>query len=221
VVQIALAHLDARKLCPVEIGPRHLKHLPAGVDADGALIDRREQFQQASGAGAEIEHGLDRPLADHGAHRRLDPAFIHMQGAQFVPRRRVLGEIAGGLLRSALAHRFQPLAIARQLRVARIDAIQQIVDHARGKSLLRRAEEGPRPFLIALQQAGLRQQAQMPRDARLRLAQDLDEVGDGQIGGRKQQQQTQARLFARGAQQVHRFIQRQLRAGQHRHLQIR
>ena len=40
----------------------------------------------------------------------------------------------------------------------------------------------------------------MTRDARLRLAQDLGEIGDGQFGFGEQRQDAQARALARGAQ---------------------
>ena len=38
----------------------------------------------------------------------------------------------------------------------------------------------------------------MARDARLRLAQDVGQVGDGQLGFRQQRQHAQARFLARG-----------------------
>ena len=39
---------------------------------------------------------------------------------------------------------------------------------------------------------------QMARNARLRLAQDVGEVGDGQLGLGEQRQHAQARVLARG-----------------------
>ena len=49
---------------------------------------------------------------------------------------------------------------------------------------------------MALDQARLDQQLEVPGDARLRLAQDGDELADGQLGLGKQRQQPQPRSFA-------------------------
>ena len=62
---------------------------------------------------------------------------------------------------------------------------------------LAQAEERPRAFAEALDQAGLGQEPQMARQARLRLAQNLGEVGDRQLGLGDQRQDAQARRFAR------------------------
>ena len=62
--------------------------------------------------------------------------------------------------------------------------------------MLGQAEEGPGAFAEALDQAGLGQQLEMARDARLRLAQDVGEVGDGQLGLGEQRQDAQPRLLA-------------------------
>ena len=58
-------------------------------------------------------------------------------------------------------------------------------------------EERPGAFAEALDQAGFDQQLEMARDARLRLAQDVGEVGDGQLGLGHQRQHAQPRRLAR------------------------
>ena len=62
--------------------------------------------------------------------------------------------------------------------------------------MLGQAEEGPGALAEALDQPGLGQQLEMARDARLRLAQDVGEVGHGQFGLAQQSQHAQARLLA-------------------------
>ena len=64
--------------------------------------------------------------------------------------------------------------------------------------MLGQAEERPGALAEALDQPGLGQQLEMARDARLRLAQDLGEIGDGQFGLGQQRQDAQARLLAGG-----------------------
>ena len=62
---------------------------------------------------------------------------------------------------------------------------------------LAQAEERPGALAEALDQAGLGQQPQMARDARLRLAQDVGEVGDGELGLGEQREDAQPRRLAR------------------------
>ena len=63
-------------------------------------------------------------------------------------------------------------------------------------------EEGPGAFAMTLDQAGFRQQLEMARDARLRLAQDFGEVGDGQFGLGQQRKDAQPRALGHGPQRV-------------------
>ena len=65
-------------------------------------------------------------------------------------------------------------------------------------AVLGQPEERPGALAEALDQAGFGQQLEMARDARLRLAQDVGEVGDGQLGLGQQRQHAQARLLAGG-----------------------
>ena len=67
-----------------------------------------------------------------------------------------------------------------------------------GAAALAQPEERPRALAEALDQAGLGQQPQMARQARLRLAQNFGEVGDRQLGLGEQRQDAQARGFACG-----------------------
>ena len=80
--------------------------------------------------------------------------------------------------------------------IGRIEPVEQRARNLRAAAMLGQAEEGPGAFAEALDQPGLGQQPQMARNARLRLAQDVGEVGDGQLGFGQQRQHAQARLLA-------------------------
>ena len=80
---------------------------------------------------------------------------------------------------------------------------------------LAQPEEGPRAFAEALDQPGFRQQPQMPRDARLRLAQDGGEIGDGQLRLRQQREDAQPRGLAGGLERAIEGLERQVGNGGH------
>ena len=112
----------------------------------------------------------------------LDRRVGDMQRADAVPLGGVAAEIGlrgGGALRPAprRAARGRAPASGRRDRAARSVARQ-----VGGAAALAQAEERPRAFAEALDQPGLGEELQMPRDARLRLAQDVGEVRDGELG---------------------------------------
>ena len=89
------------------------------------------------------------------------------------------------------AHRGEPLAVAGDDRVVGIEPRDHRARDVGGAAALAQTEERPRAFAEALDQAGLGEEAQMARQARLRLAQDLGEVGDRQLGLGDQRQNAQ------------------------------
>ena len=95
-------------------------------------------------------------------------------------------------------HRRQPFAVADDGGVAGIEPRDQDARDVGAAAALGQAEKGPRALAETLDQAGFGQQPQMPGQPRLRLAQDVGEVGDGQFGLRKQRQDAQAGRFAGG-----------------------
>ena len=97
-----------------------------------------------------------------------------------------------------LPHRSEPRTVAGDGLVGRIEPVEQRARDFGAAAALGQPEESPGAFAEALDQAGLGQQLEMPRDARLRLAQNVGEVGDGQFGLGEQRQHAQARLLARG-----------------------
>ncbi len=173
---VALAHLRVGDAGLVEIGARHAQHLTRHVNADAAPVERREDFQHPPGAGAEVQHGLERPLADQLQQRGLHRAVGDVQRAYLVPACRVLAEIGGGPLLPAALDRRQPLQVALDLRVGIADAGYQPQHEIARAVRVRQAEEGPGALLVAADQSRLQKKLEMARHARLRLAQDLGEV---------------------------------------------
>ena len=107
-----------------------------------------------------------------------------MQRADAVPVGGALREIGGGLAAAGLAGHRQPGAVGDQHRVGRIEAGDEIAGQ-RAAGAARRAvgepEKRPCALALALGEAGLDQQFQMPRHARLRLAENGDEFADRQL----------------------------------------
>ena len=95
------------------------------------------------------------------------------------------------------AHRGEPLAVAGDHRVVGIEPRDHRTRDIGSAAALAQTEERPRAFAEALDQASLGEEAQMARQARLRLAQDLGEVGNRQLGLGDQRQDAQARGFPR------------------------
>ena len=108
--------------------------------------------------------------------------------------------LRGGGARAA--HGGEPLAVARDDRIVGIEPRDQRARDVGRAAALAEAEERPGAFAEALDQAGLGQEPQMARNARLRLAQDFGEVGDGQLGLGEQRQDAQPRRFARGLERA-------------------
>src|SRR5690554_4752747 len=59
IVDVAQTDLGAGDTGTVEIGAGDRQHVGGGIDADGADVQRREQFQEAAGTGAEIEEAVE------------------------------------------------------------------------------------------------------------------------------------------------------------------
>src|SRR5690606_2436867 len=136
-----------------EIGPRDGRHGARQVDADAAPVKRREQFEQAPGAGAQVEHRLERPVADQLLQRRLDRAVRRVERAYLVPARGIGAEIVGGALLTLALDGGEPFEVALDRRVAPVDAGDDAGEEIADRLAVGKTEEGPRAFLIALDQA--------------------------------------------------------------------
>ena len=157
-------------------------------------MSRAEQFEHAAGAGAEIEQRAERPVGERVADRGLDRRVGDMQLADAVPLGGVLrGNRSAPRRRARRAPRRAARGRARSIGSAGSSRADQRAREVGAAAVLGEAEEGPGALAEALDQPGLGQQLEVARDARLRLAQDLGEVGDRQFGLGQQRQDAQAR----------------------------
>ena len=133
--------------------------------------------------------------ASAAADRLLDGGVGDVKFADAIPLGGMPAEIV--LCRGGArgAHRGEPLAVAGDHRVVGIEPRDHRARDIGGAAALAQTEERPRAFAEALDQAGLGEKAQMARQAGLRLAQDLGEVGNRQLGLGDQRQDAQARGF--------------------------
>ena len=132
-----------------------------------------------------------------------------MQPAQRVPFSGIAGEIILCALRARLLQRLQAPVVPLENRIAAIGRGQDRAHQRYVSALPAQPEIGPGAFLVAIDQPGFAEQLQMPGNARLRLAEDLGQIGDGQIAGRKKEKKPQTRGFPRRLQHLHRLIQPQ------------
>ncbi len=130
-------------------------------------MQRRKYLQQAPGAGTEVQHRLERPLADQLQQGRLDGPVGRVQRADFVPARRVGAEIISRPRLPAALHRGETLEVALHLRIGVVQPPHQALDEIARRLGVGQPEEGPGPFLVAADQPGFEQKLEMTRDARL------------------------------------------------------
>ena len=198
VVDVALAHAAILQAGAIEPGAGQRQHVERQIEAEAALDVIGEQLQHAAGAGAEIEQRADRLVGERAADRFFHGGIGDMKFSDAVPLGGVPAEII--LCRGGArgAHRGEPLAVAGDDRVVGIEPRDHRARDVGGAAALAQTEERPRAFAEALDQAGLGEEAQMPRKAGLRLAQNLGEVRDRQLGLGDQRQNAQAGGFACG-----------------------
>ena len=179
-----------------------------------------EHLEHAPGAGAEIKQRAKRLVGKRGADRILHRFVGDVQLADAIPFRGMRAEISlrGGGAR--LPYGSEPVAIARDRLVGRIEALDQRARNFGAPAMFGQPEEGPGALAETLDQAGFSQQLEVARDARLRLAQDIGEVGDGQLGLGKEGQHAQARFLARCLERRIEGIKPKLAGIGHRILEI-
>ena len=157
----------------------------------------RQKFEHAAGAGAEIEHGVERRRADEIGNCRLDPLFRDMQRAQLVPIGGMGGKIACRLFGACAPHLGEPDTVGGARFVVGGKPSENVARERRRRAARGDEEKDPGPLAMALDEAGFDQQFQMPGNARLRLAENGDELGDGQLGLGEQRDEAQARRLRR------------------------
>ena len=135
--------------------------------------------------------------------RLLDRLVGDMQLADAIPFGGMTREIFLRGRRARRAHRCQPLAVAGNGRVIGIEPRDQFARQRGADRRARPAGRKPRSLRgSARPSPASASRREMPRDARLRLPQNVGEVGDRQLGLGQQRDDAQARLFAGGLERA-------------------
>ncbi len=206
-VHVALAELPVGDTGAFEVGAGNRQHRVAGVESDGAVGAIGEQLQHAAGAGADVEHPTERLVADGGEDRCFDGVGGGVQRALLVPDRCDLLEVLAAPTSPGVSARCRAAArsAARTGSSASIDVDRGPGDERVVSRRVDEAEERPGALAVLGDEAGIDEQAEVPRHARLRLAEDLGEVGDGQFTVTQQCDDAQPGLLADGLQRVERW----------------
>ena len=199
-IEVPLTKLHVAQAGALEARAGDAQHLRRPVDADGAPGDGRQHFEHASGPGAEIEEILDRHPTDGVANRRLHALLGHMHGAHLIPDDGLRREIARGAVRAHLPDLGEARTVGGGQRVVAGQPADDVAAELRRRRALRGQKERPGALAMAIDEAGLDEQLQMTRDARLRLAEDHDQLAYRQLGLDEQREKAQARAFAGGGE---------------------
>ena len=164
---------------------------------------RPEQFDHPPGAGADVDQPPERPLAQRALDRLLDLALGDVERADRVPHLGMGGEIAGGGLGAVGANRVEPRRVGREQRFGRPvgPAIEQR-EHRLGARRVGERQEHPAAFLAALDHAGVGEDLEVARNARLALAEHLRELADRQLHSPQQREDAQPGRVGERLEQV-------------------
>jgi tRNA-Thr(GGU) m(6)t(6)A37 methyltransferase TsaA len=215
LIDIAVAHAAMAQPCTVEPRPRECQHVKRQIKAEAALNLRAEQFEHASGAGPEVEERAHGRARERRNNRFLDRFVRHLKIADPVPLGGVATEIALRSGGASGAYRGQPLTIACKRRVREIEPRNKLAREVGGPTALTEPEEGPGAFPEAIDQPRFHHEAQMTRNARLRLAKNGGEIGDGELRLTEQHKNAQPGRLAGGFERGIEALKRQL--GRYRH----
>ena len=182
-VHVGQPHRAVRQSGAGQAGTGQRQHGLRGIHAQPLRHARRQQFQHAPGAGADVEQAGRRVAGDQREQGGFDGGGGQVEGAHFVPVGALaaealvggagaLGQDAGGLA-----------AVGFQDGVVR----RQVGDQLAGQGAVRAGgerEPGVGAFAFARQQAGVAEQLQVAGEAGLGLAEDLGELGDAEGAAR-------------------------------------
>ena len=204
----------------VETRARQRQHVERKVDAEPALKPGPEQLEHAARTSAKIEQRAERPIGesrlDFGLNRRVGG----VQAPYPIPLGGVLAEIGLRRGRAGGTHGGQAFAIADHHAIVGIELRCERARKVGFVAMLGETEKRPRTFAKSHHQTRLGQQPQMSRDARLRLAQDFGELGDGEFGFGQQCKQAQPRFLACGLEHGRQFVEREAILGHTSHINI-
>ena len=173
VEDVALANAAVANAGMIQPRAGEGQHLAAEIDSESALDLGAEHFKYPAGASAEVEQRTEWTVEQQGADFRLYGFVGGMKAADTVPIRGMAAKVVLGRLYPRGAYVSQPLAVAGNGWVGRIDGLNEAVGNRGGRSLPTAAEKGPRTLPEPLHQLGFHQQLEVARNPRLRLSKDF------------------------------------------------
>ena len=143
-------------------------------------------------------------LAQRAVDRRLDLALGDVERADRVPLAGMAGEIALGRGGAVGADRGEPGGIGGEQHARPSGSAQRSSSSNSGATRAgsARLQEHPAAFLAPLGEAGVGQDLDVARDARLALAEHLGELADRQLHRAQQREDAQPRRIGQRLEQV-------------------
>ena len=191
----------------LDVDARHGEHLARLIDAQRVGDPRPEQFEHASGAGADVEQVARRERSDDiGEDLLLRPHRHRASGCGASPRHcrgntpRPIGALA--------FDRCQPLQVEGNRLVLLVARIRQIAAQQTDGAARAEPVKYPASLAGAVEEPGVAEKFQMARDTRLALPKDLRQFGNGQLPTSAQHQQAQPRRLGRGTQRAQQLAHR-------------
>ena len=96
LIHVTKANRPVLETGPLEVDACHGQHLAGLIDTECVLYARRQNFEHATGSGADIEEIARIGRGDDLDERRLDLALIDVKRADAVPPVGIFAEIGAG-----------------------------------------------------------------------------------------------------------------------------
>ena len=196
-VHVALAQFPVGDADAFEVGAGHRQHRVAAVEPDRP--GRRGRRAVAACGRCRCRRRARGRAADHRRRRGSPPRRCRQQRAANVLRPR--SERSARSSRWPAAARRARTTSSRDTSPARTRSSASTASSTasttpRSGLGLHQPEEGPGPFAVFGDHAGIDEQPEMSRDPRLRLSEDLGEIGDRQLAVTEERDDPQPCLLA-------------------------
>ena len=198
-VDVALPEVDAADLGPLEVGARDGEHRVAAVEADARSTRSSSPASNWSMRPVPVPRSSDRAMgrvAEHVEDRRLDHLVRRMQRALLVPAGGDAGEVLLCSGSTPAADDRKPVEVGRQHGVVRVGAGEHVGHELTDGAVDGEVEERPRALAMLVDDAGIGEQLEVAGDSRLRLAEDVGQVGDRELAVLEQGDDPQSRVLA-------------------------
>ena len=197
---VVLSYPAVRKVPRLEPRPGDREHLATEIHTEPTTYTMTEDLQDAAGAGAEVQKGLDRLITGRLEHRRLNATLVDVLGPYRVPTSRVFLEVERRGRIALASYRVEVRLVAGEDRRIEGKHVDEGTGGGRSVGPIGDAKERLRPFRHSVQKSGIAENFQVPRDPRLALTQDRRKVANGELGDRDQGKDPEPGVFPNRAQ---------------------